>query len=158
MNYFSLDQRSYKVIPQVQRRFRLNTDRLLNYYVASVSGVPVPLSTVAHIKTKTVAETLNHFQQLNSATIQGVATPGMAQADAIEFLTNLAAKTLPQAYTVDYAGLSRQYIRESSGVVATFGFSIVIISLPLAALFESFHDPCIILVSANVHRRCAGSC
>ncbi|KWV59525.1 acriflavine resistance protein B [Bradyrhizobium macuxiense] len=147
VNYFSLDQRSYKVIPQVQRRFRLNTNQLLNYYVANVSGTPVPLSTIARITTKTVPETLNHFQQLNSATIQGVAAPGVAQADALEFLKNLAAKTLPPGYTVDYSGLSRQYIQESSGFVETFGFALVIIFLALAALFESFRDPCIILVS-----------
>jgi multidrug efflux pump len=147
VNYFSLDQRSYKVIPQVQRRYRLNTDQLLNYYVADVSGIPVPLSTIAKITTKTVPETLNHFQQLNSATIQGVAAPGVAQSDALEFLNQLAAKTLPRSYTIDYGGLSRQYVQESSGFVATFGFALVIIFLSLAALFESFRDPCIILVS-----------
>lgn len=147
VNYFSLDQRSYKVIPQVQRQFRLNTDQLLNYYIANVSGVPVSLSTVAHVTTKTVPETLNHFQQLNSAIIQGVAAPGIAQADALDFLNNLAAKMLPQGYTVDYGGLSRQYIQESSGFLLTFGFALIIIFLSLAALFESFRDPCIILVS-----------
>jgi multidrug efflux pump len=119
----------------------------LNYYVASVSGVPVPLSTIARITTKTVPETLNHFQQLNSATIQGVAAPGVAQADALEFLNHLAARTLPAGYTVDYGGLSRQYVQESTGFIETFGFAIVIIFLSLAALFESFRDPCIILVS-----------
>ena len=65
------------------------------------------------ITTKTVPETLNHFQQLNSATIQGVAAPGVAQADALDFLSDLAARTLPQGYTVDYGGLSRQYVQES---------------------------------------------
>ena len=147
VNYFSLDQRSYKVIPQVQQRFRLNTDQLLNYYIASVNGIPVPLSTVAHITTKTLPESLNHFQQLNSATIQGVAAPGVAQADALNFLKNLSSKILPPGYTIGYSGLSRQYVQESSGFVATFGFALVIIFLSLAALFESFRDPCIILVS-----------
>ncbi|MGA7804045.1 efflux RND transporter permease subunit [Bradyrhizobium sp.] len=147
VNYFSLDQRSYKVIPQVQRRFRLNTNQLLNYYVADAGGIPVPLSTIAHITTRTVPETLDRFQQLNSATIQGVAAPGVAQADALDFLNSLAARTLPQGYTVDYGGLSRQYVQEASGFVATFGFAIVIIFLSLAALFESFRDPCIVLVS-----------
>jgi multidrug efflux pump len=147
VNYFSLDQRSYKVIPQVERQYRLNTDQLLNYYVANVSGIPVPLSTIAHITTKTVPETLDHFQQLNSATIQGVATPGVAQSDALDFLDNLAARTLPAGYAVDYGGISRQYVQESTGFVATFGFALVIIFLSLAALFESFRDPCIILVS-----------
>ena len=147
VNYFSLDQRSYKVIPQVQQRFRLNTDQLLNYYIANVNGVPVPLSTVAHITTKTLPESLNHFQQLNSATIQGVAAPGVAQAAALDFLQNLGAKVLPPGYTIGYGGLSRQYVQESSGFVVTFGFALVIIFLSLAALFESFRDPCIILVS-----------
>ena len=147
VNYFSLDQRSYKVIPQVQQRFRLNTDQLLNYYVASINGIPVPLSTVAHIATKTLPESLNRFQQLNSATIQGVAVPGVAQADALNFLKSLSAKILPQGYTIDYGGLSRQYVQELSGFAVTFGFALVIIFLSLAALFESFRDPCIILVS-----------
>jgi multidrug efflux pump len=147
VNYFSLDQRSYKVIPQVSQQYRLNTDQLMNYYVANLGGVPVPLSTIAKITTKTVPESLNHFQQLNSATIQGVAAPGVAQADALNYLKDLAAKTLPKGYTVDYGGLSRQYIQESSGFIATFGFALVIIFLALGALFESFRDPCIILIS-----------
>ncbi|HEY2756792.1 MAG TPA: efflux RND transporter permease subunit [Pseudolabrys sp.] len=147
VNYFSLDQRSYKVIPQVQQRDRLNIDQLRNYYVASVNGIPIPLSTIARIETKTVPESLNHFQQLNSATIQGVAAPGVAQADALNFLKNLSTRLLPQGYTVDYGGLSRQYVQESGGFVATFGFALIIIFLSLAALFESFRDPFIILVS-----------
>jgi multidrug efflux pump len=147
VNYFSLDQRSYKVIPQVQQRDRLNIDQLRNYYVASVNGIPIPLSTIARIETKTVPESLNHFQQLNSATIQGVAAPGVAQADALNLLKDLSARLLPQGYTVDYGGLSRQYVQESGGFVATFGFALIIIFLSLAALFESFRDPFIILVS-----------
>ncbi len=147
VNYFSLDQRSYKVIPQVQQQYRLNTDQLLNYYVADVNGVPVPLSTIAHITTKTLPESLNHFQQLNSATIQGVAAPGVAQADALNYLKRLSRRILPQGYTIDYGGLSRQYVQESGGFVVTFGFALVIIFLSLAALFESFRDPFIILVS-----------
>ncbi len=147
VNYFSLDQRSYKVIPQVQQKSRLNPDQLLNYYVGTVNGVPIPLSTIATITTKTIPESINHFQQLNSATIQGVTTPGVAQADALAFLQNLAKRTLPQGYSVDFGGLSRQYIQESSAFVVTFGFALIIIYLALAALFESFRDPVIILVS-----------
>ena len=147
VNYFSLDQRSYKVIPQVQQRYRLNTDQLLNYYVANVNGIPVPLSTIARITTKTLPESLNHFQQLNSATIQGVAAPGVAQADALNYLKGLSQRILPPGYTIDYSGLSRQYVQESSGFVVTFGFALVIIFLSLGALFESFRDPLIILVS-----------
>lgn len=147
VNYFSLDDRSYKVIPQVQQGSRLNTQQLMNYYVGVVNGVPIPLSTIATISTKTIPESINHFQQLNSATIQGVAAPGVAQADALKFLQDLAKRTLPQGYSVDYGGLSRQYIQESSGFIATFGFALIIIYLALAALFESFRDPIIILVS-----------
>ena len=84
VNYFSLAQRSYKVIPQVQQANRLNTQQLLNYYVGSVNGVPIPLSSVATITTKTIPQSISHFQQLNSATIQGVAAPGVAQADVLE--------------------------------------------------------------------------
>ena len=147
VNYFGLDGRSYKVIPQVQQRSRLNTDQLLNYYIRAADGTSVPLSTIAKIVTKTIPESLNHFQQLNSATIQGVAFPGVAQADALDYLKNLAARTLPQGYTIDYGGPSRQYIQESGGFVVTFAFALIIIFLSLAALFESFRDPLIILFS-----------
>jgi multidrug efflux pump len=147
VNYFGLDGRSYKVIPQVQQRSRLNTDQLLNYYIRAADGTAVSLSTVAKIVTKTIPESLNHFQQLNSATIQGVAFPGVAQADALDYLKNLAARTLPQGYTIDYGGPSRQYIQESGGFVVTFAFALIIIFLSLAALFESFRDPLIILFS-----------
>ena len=107
----------------------------------------MPLSTIARISTKVVPESLNHFQQLNSATLQGVVMPGVAQADALNYLKGLAAKKLPLGYSVDYGGLSRQYVQESSGFVLTFGFALIVIYLSLAALFESFRDPLIILVS-----------
>ena len=147
VNYFGLDGRSYKVIPQVQQRSRLNTDQILNYYIRAADGTSVPLSTVAKIVTSTIPESLNHFQQLNSATIQGVAFPGVAQADALDYLKNLAARTLPQGYTIDYGGPSRQYVQESGGFIVTFAFALIIIFLSLAALFESFRDPLIILFS-----------
>jgi multidrug efflux pump len=147
VNYFGLDGRSYKVIPQVQQRYRLNPDQLLNYYVRTASGANVPLSTVARISTRTVPEALNHFQQVNDAMIQGVVAPGVALGTAIGFLQDLAARELPPGYSIDYGGLSRQYVRESGGFLLTFGFALVIIYLSLAALFESFRDPAIILVS-----------
>jgi multidrug efflux pump len=94
-----------------------------------------------------VPESLNHFQQLNSATIQGVAMPGVAQGDALAFLQSLSARLLPEGYSIDYGGLTRQYVQETSGFLTTFGFALIIIFLSLAALFESFRDPVIILVS-----------
>jgi multidrug efflux pump len=147
VNYFSMQTRSYKVIPQVERVSRLNVDQLLNYPVANIGTVPVPLSTIAHIRTETVPETLNHFQQLNSATLAGVAAPGVSQADALKYLSDLAARTLPSGYTVDYGGSSRQFVQETTGVMATFGFAIIIAFLTLAALYESFRDPLVILIS-----------
>ena len=147
VNYFALDGRSYKVIPQVQQKSRLNTDQLLNYYIRAADGTSVPLSTIARIVTRTTPESLNHFQQLNSATIQGVTFPGVSQSEAIEYLQDLAKRTLPTGYTVDYGGLSRQYVQESGGFVVTFAFALIIIFLSLAALFESFRDPLIILFS-----------
>jgi multidrug efflux pump len=147
VNYFDLGGRSYKVIPQVQQRSRLNTDQVADYYIKTGSGTAIPLSTVATLKTTTVAESLNHFQQLNAATISGVAAPGVATGEALATLREVAAKTLPKSYTVEYAGALRQYVQESSGFATTFGFALIIIFLALAAQFESFRDPLIILVS-----------
>jgi len=147
VNYFSLYDRSYKVIPQVQQVDRLNADQLRNYYLRTASGDMVPLSTIAHIETKVVPQTLNHFQQQNSATISGVPFPGVSQGEAVGYLQNLAKRTLPEGYSVDYSGQSRQYVQESSALLVTFFFALIIIYLTLAALFESFRDPVIILVS-----------
>jgi multidrug efflux pump len=145
VNYFSLYGRSYKVIPQVEQEFRFNADQLNNYYLRTKTGASVPLSTVAHLKTSIVPESLNHFQQQNSVTLQGVAAVPMG--DAIQYLKTLGAKLLPPGYTVDFGGQSRQYVQESSGFIATFAFALIIIFLTLAAQFESFRDPLIILVS-----------
>jgi multidrug efflux pump len=145
VNYFNLSGRSYKVIPQVEQRARLNPDQLLGYYIKAADGTPIALSTIASIKTETVPESLNHFQQLNSATIQGVSA--LPTGDALAYLQSVAKRVLPQGYTIDYGGPLRQYVQESSGFVATFGFAIIIIFLALAALFESFRDPLVILVS-----------
>lgn len=147
VNYFSLDGRSYKVMPQVLQPNRLNADQLLDYYIRTPAGDSVPLSTVARITTKTVPESLNRFQQLNSATIQGVPFPGVTLGEALAYLKNLAQRTLPQGYSFDYGSEARQYIQESSGFVTTITFAAIIVFLALAALFESFRDPIIILVS-----------
>ncbi len=147
VNYFSFHDRAYKVIPQVQQADRLNADQLNNTYIRTASGSSIPLSTLVHITTKTVPQALNRFQQQNAATIAGVPFPGITQGEAIAHLQNLAARTLPQGYAVDYSGPSRQYIQESTGLIVTFFFALVIIFLALAAQFESFRDPVIILVS-----------
>lgn len=145
--FFSLDGRSYKVIPQVQQMSRLNPSDVLNYYIKTGDGQSVPLSTVAHLESSTTPQSLNHFQQVNAATISGVAMPGVSMGDAMATLKTLAKDTLPVGYSVDYAGQSRQLEQESGGFLTTFGFAIIIIFLSLAALFNSFRDPFVILMS-----------
>jgi multidrug efflux pump len=145
VNYFSIAGRSYKVIPQVLQQERLNADQVGNYYIRTANGGVVPASTVVSFKTETVPESIDHFQRLNSATVQGVF--GGTQGEALEMLRKIAAETMPQGYTIDYAGESRQFIQESGGFVTTLGFSIIIIFLVLAAQFESFRDPLVVMMS-----------
>ncbi len=147
VNYFSLAGRSYKVIPQVMRRDRLNANDLKGYYINTASGVPVPVSTVATLKTSVVPESLNHFQQLNSATISAVPVAGVTLGQALSELRRLARGIFTPGYSIDYAGQSRQYMQESKALLVTFFFALVIIFLALAALFESFRDPLIVLIS-----------
>lgn len=145
VNYFSLAGRSYKVIPQVLQKDRLNPNQVLDYYIKAGDGSLIPASTVAHIKTSTVPEAINHFQQLNSATIAGA--PGVSQADALKMLKDALHQVAPTGFNIDYSGQSRQFIRGSSGFVVTMLFALVIVYLALAAQFESFRDPAVILVS-----------
>jgi Cation/multidrug efflux pump len=147
VNYFDLQGRSYKVIPQVEQRHRLNTDQLQNYYFKTSNGTPIPFSTIINLKTAVVPESLNHFQQLNSATISAVPAPGVTLGEALGTLRNIARDFLPQGYSIDYAGQSRQFMNESSALLITFIFALIIIFLALAALFESFRDPLIVLIS-----------
>ena len=102
---------------------------------------------MVHLTSSVQPETINHFQQLNSATIQGVSLPTIAQGQALDDLVTLAKRTLPVGYSYDFAGPSRQFEQETGGLVLTFGFAMIIIFLALAAQFESFRDPVIILVS-----------
>jgi multidrug efflux pump len=147
VNYFTMEGRSYKVIPQVSQESRLTAQQLENYYVRSGSGEPVALSTLAHIETKAVPQSRNHFQQVNAATVSGVMFPGVTTGEALESLKSIAARTLPEGYSYDYAGQSRQFAQESSGFATTIFLAALIIFLALAAQFESFRDPLIILVS-----------
>jgi len=147
VNYFSLSGRAYQVIPQVEQRFRLNADQLENYYIDTASGMTVPLATVAHLETSVVPESLNHFQQQNAATIMALPLPGLTSGEALAKLQQIAAKIMPEGYRLDYAGPTRQMVQESSALIVTFFFALIIIFLTLAALFESFRDPLTILIS-----------
>jgi len=147
INYFDYAGRSYQVIPQVKRSTRLNPEQILNYYIRTADGSSIPLSTVADLKREVVPESLNHFQQLNSVTISAVALPGISMDQALTTFATIAKTVLPQGYYVDYAAQSRQFIQEGSSLVLTFFFALLIIFLSLAALFESFRDPLIVLIS-----------
>jgi multidrug efflux pump len=147
VNYFSMEGRSYRVMAQADQPFRLNASQLLDYYIRAPNGSLVPLSTIAHISSSTTPESLNHFQQLNSATVNAMVAMGKTQGDTLALLQQIAARTLPQGYVIDYAGTSRQYIQESSGFLSLLGFAAVIIFLALSALFESFRAPLIILIA-----------
>ena len=146
LDYFSLDGRSYKVIPQARQNDRLTADQLLGYHIKASDNSMVPLSTVAHLENRTVPQSRNHFQQINAATISGVAMPTVSMGSALATLKDLA-KSLPAGYTIDFGGASRQLEQESGGFVTTFAFAVIIIFLALAALFNSFLDPVVILVS-----------
>jgi multidrug efflux pump len=145
VNYFSIAGRSYKVIPQVLQKYRLNPREVLDYYVRAGDGSLIPASTVAKISTGTVPESINHFQQLNSATIAGA--PGVSQEEALKFLRDSLHEAAPSGYIADYSGQSRQYVLGSGSFVVTLFFALVIVYLALAAQFESFRDPAVILVS-----------
>ncbi|HET7307048.1 MAG TPA: efflux RND transporter permease subunit [Gammaproteobacteria bacterium] len=147
INYFSLGGRSYRVIAQVKRGARLNPEQLEHYYINTGTGQTVPLSTVAHLSRTVIPESLYRFQQLNSAQITAVQTPGTTIGEALNFVQQTAAKILPTGYTLGYSGQSRQYMQESGALITTFFFAIIIIYLVLAALFESFRDPFIVLIS-----------
>jgi multidrug efflux pump len=147
VNYFSMSGRSYKVIPQVKQSERLTADQLMNYQIKTASGESIAVSTFANIKTTVVPVSINHFQQLNSSTISGILTPGITLGQGLDKLKTIAEEVLPEGYSIDYGGESRQYMQESSALLVTFAFALIIIFLALAALFESFRDPIIVLIS-----------
>jgi len=147
VNYFSVSGRSYRVIPQVKQVDRLNPDQILDYYIRTPSGEMIQARTIASIKQRVVPQSINHFQQLNSATIIGVSTPFVSQEEVLKFIAQSLKEVAPNGYSIDYAGPSRQFMNESGGFLVTMFFAILIVFLVLAAQFESFRDPIVILVS-----------
>ena len=147
VNRFSIQGRSYKVIPQVQRRFRQNPEQIGTFPIATRSGRVIPLSNIISFETSVQPQELKRFQQLNSITLSGVPAPGIAIGTALEFLEDAIRDIAPQGYTFDYAAASRQFMQEGGKLIVTFFFAIIIIYLVLAAQFESFRDPFIMLVS-----------
>jgi multidrug efflux pump len=147
VNRFNLDGRSYQVIPQAPRDFRLSEDWLTRYQVRTASGALAPLSTVVSISAKVQPNALTSFQQLNSATLSGVPFPGHTLGEALGFLQDKAQEIFPAGYSYDFQGESRQFMHEGNTLALAFVFSLIVIYLVLAAQFESFRDPFIILIA-----------
>jgi len=146
VNRFDIAGRSYKVIPQIQRVDRLNPDQLKNVYVTGPGGQLVPLSTIATLRNSTVPRSLNRFQQLNAVKISGVSVRPLDEA--LRFLEDEAAKILPKGYVIDYTGESRQLRSEGNRFLYTFALAVILIFLVLAAQFNSFRDPFVILAGS----------
>jgi multidrug efflux pump len=148
VNRFSIQGRSYKVIPQIKRADRLTPEQLSQIYVTGSQNKLVPLSTFASLRTTTEPRELKKFQQLNAVRIQGVIPPPVPLDKALRLLEEDAKAILPQGFTTDYAGESRQLRVEGSKFLGTFLLSAILIYLVLAAQFESFRDPFIILAGS----------
>jgi multidrug efflux pump len=146
VNWFNMEGLSYKVIPQIKRVDRLNPEQLQGIYVTGPNNRLLPLSTIATIKPTTVARSLNRMQQLNAVTISGV--PAGSVDATLKFLEDEAHKVLPAGYAIDYTGGSRQLRIEGSKFGGVFMLAIVLIFLVLAAQFNSFRDPFIILLGS----------
>ncbi|SDP10351.1 multidrug efflux RND transporter permease subunit [Pseudomonas jinjuensis] len=145
INRFTIDGRSYKVIAQVERQYRDNPGWLGSYYVKSESGQLVSLATLVQVREHARPRQLNQFQQLNAATISGM--PMVSMGEAIDTVRQIAEEEAPRGFTFDYAGASRQYVQEGSALMLTFGLALAVIFLVLAAQFESFRDPLVIMVT-----------
>jgi len=146
VNRFNISGRSYKVIPQINRVNRLTPEQLKDIYITGPDGQLVQLGSIATIKNRTVARSINRLQQLNAVKISGVAIVPLDEA--LRFLEDEAAKILPQGYVVDYTGESRQLRKEGNKFLPSFGLAIVLIFLVLAAQFNSFRDPLVILIGS----------
>ncbi|HEY8994657.1 MAG TPA: efflux RND transporter permease subunit, partial [Lacunisphaera sp.] len=147
VNRFAIEGRAYKVVPQVTRLARLNPDQLGDFYISTTKGELVPLSAIATEENVVQPRELRRFQQLNSATLSFAPAPGVAQGEALDWLRAEAATFFPQGFTIDYNGDSRVFTQEGSSLMATFVFAVIVIFLVLAAQYESWRDPFIIMMS-----------
>ena len=147
LNRIDLDGRSYEVIAQVERQYRLSPDKLGNFFVRAKNGDMLPLSELIDIEIVAEPRALAHYNQLNSATIGAVLSPGVAMGEAINFFEEIATTKLPQGYRHDYLGEARQFVTEGSALYMTFVLAILIIFLVLASQFESVRDPLVILMT-----------
>jgi multidrug efflux pump subunit AcrB len=142
-----MENDSYQVIPQLDNTFRLSSDKLQQIYLRAANGKMIPLDTIASVKRFTQPNQLNQIQQLHSASLQGAVMPGHSMGEVIDFLKAKAKTMLPKDVSYEFTGESRQFIKEGSSLTYTIFFALIIIYLVLAAQFESFAAPLIILFS-----------
>ncbi len=147
VNRFSLQGRSYEVIPKVERVFRADHAMLDDYYVRGASGELIALGGLVTFEHSVEPTARTQFQQLNSVTISGVMAPGIVLGEAIEFMEAKAQELFPREFSYDFLGESRQFKQQGNALTLTFFLSLVVIYLVLAAQFESWRDPLIILIS-----------
>lgn len=147
VNWFSLEGRSYQVIPQVERRFRNDLGELQDYYVRNSAGELIPLAALVEIRHQVEPSKRVQFQQLNAITLSGMMTPGVPLGAALAYLEEEAAALFPRGVRWDYKGESRQFKTEGAALEVTFFLSLLVIYLVLAAQFESWRDPFVILMS-----------
>ena len=144
---FSRDERAYDIIPQVSQRYRFNPEDLGKFFVRNQAGVMVPLSSVTTIKEVASAPAIEQFNQLNSATLSALPRPGVTSGDGLKVLQDIAAQQLPSGYFIQYAGQSRTEIEAGNTLLIAFALAVIVIYLVLAATFESFRDPFIIMMA-----------
>ncbi|CDX23388.1 Uncharacterized transporter HI_0895 [Mesorhizobium sp. ORS 3324] len=144
---FDRDSNSYDIIPQVPQEFRDNPEKLGEYFVRSVDGKMVPLSAVVRISTNASPAAIEQFNQLNSATITALPLPGVTTGDGLKALEDLARESLPDTFFIDYSGQSRQEKEQGNTILIAFAAAVIVIYLVLAAQFESFRDPLIIMMA-----------
>ena len=147
INRFNMEGRSYQVIPQVDDQFRPSKEALQDYYIRAGNGELVPLSSVVSFTEEVEPSNRTQFNQQNSLTLEGVVMPGVAAGTAMEFMEQTASDVFPQGFSYDYTGETRQLATQGSALMVTFFLSLLVIYLVLAAQFESWRDPIIILVT-----------
>lgn len=145
INHVNIDGRSYEVVPQVARKDRLTPEKLDQYYVRTPKGAAVPLSNLIDFKINGEPAALVQMDQANAVTLSAVLMPGKTMGEAITFLQQTADEVLPRGFEIDFKGESRQYIQEGSALYMTFVLALAIIFLVLAAQFESWKDPLVIM-------------
>jgi multidrug efflux pump len=144
---FDRDSNSYDIITQVPPEFRNNPEKLGQFYVRSISGEMVPLSAVVNVSTNASPASIEQFNQLNSATITALPVPGVTTGDGLATIENIARPLLPAGFFIDYSGQSRLEAEQGNTILIAFALAVVVIYLVLAAQFESFRDPLIIMMS-----------